>query len=96
MRQVTIDIVGAFMARTPSTKGNSHTDGTTLYLHGNAIARHGDRGLEITNAGWESNTTKERLNGLPGVSINQKDFQWYLNGKKWEGGWTVLSDWNND
>ena len=29
--------------------------------------------------------TKERLNGLHGVSITQKNFIWYLNGKKWNG-----------
>jgi hypothetical protein len=30
-------------------------------------------------------TTKERLNGLNGVNIHQKDFQWYLNGEAWNG-----------
>lgn len=93
MRQITRDIVSSFMARVSSTKGNSHTDGATLYLHGNAIARHGARGLEITNAGWQSNTTKERLNGLAGVSINQKAGVWYLNGKEWDGEWVTLADW---
>ena len=44
-----------------------------------------ERTLSITNAGWESNTTKERLNGLDGVSIQQKAGIWYLNGKEWEG-----------
>ena len=92
MRQVTRDIVSAFIARTPSTKGNSHTDGVTLYLHGNAIARHGAAGLEISNAGWQSNTTKERLNGLPGVSISQKNWAWFLNGKEWDGSWVTVSE----
>lgn len=84
MRQVTRDIVSSFMARVPSTKGNSHTDGTTLFLHGNAIARHTAEGLEVTMAGWESNTTRERLNGIPGVSVSQKKGEQYLNGNKWE------------
>lgn len=96
MRQVTIDIVSAFMARTPSTKSNSHTDGQTLFLHGNAIARHGENGIEISNAGWKSNTTKERLNGLPGVNVHQKNFVWYLNGKEWDGDWVTVNKWNND
>lgn len=30
-------------------------------------------------------TTKERLNGLPNVFIHQKEFQWVLNGKVWDG-----------
>ena len=43
--------------------------------------------LSISNAGWESNTTKERLNGLPGVSIRQKNWSWFLNGEEWDGNW---------
>ena len=30
-------------------------------------------------------TTKERLNGLQNVSIYQRKFQWFLNGKAWDG-----------
>ena len=58
-----------------------------LILHGNIIAELSHEGLQITSAGWQSNTTKERLNGLPNVSIHQKDFQWYLNGELWDGEW---------
>lgn len=43
------------------------------------------KNLWITAAGWRTNTTKERLNGLNGVNIYQKDFQWYLNGEAWNG-----------
>lgn len=70
--------------------GNTMTDGETLYLHGNAIARHTSSGITITNAGWPSNTTRERLNGLPGVSVNQKKGKQYLNGKEWSGEWTSI------
>lgn len=65
---------------------------TILSLHGNDIAiKTGWTGKDdhiktfITNAGWQSNTTKERLNGLNGVSISQKNFVWYLNGREWDG-----------
>ena len=57
-------------------------------LHGNKIAyRYNDpeRTLSITNAGWQSVTTKERLNGIPDVSIHQMNFVWYLNGEEWDG-----------
>jgi len=30
-------------------------------------------------------TTKERLNGLPNVSIYQFNFKWFLNGEEWDG-----------
>jgi hypothetical protein len=55
---------------------------------GNAIAyRYNDpeKTLRITNCGWFSNTTKERLNAIDGVSIQQKNYEWFLNGEKWEG-----------
>jgi hypothetical protein len=57
-------------------------------LHGNEIAyRYNDpeRTLSITDAGWQTNTTKERLNGIPNVHIHQKDWVWYLNGEEWNG-----------
>lgn len=61
---------------------------TILKLHGNRIAfRYNDpeKTLSISNCGWFSNTTKERLNAIPGVSVNQKNWEWYLNGEKWNG-----------
>lgn len=90
MRVVTKNIVSAFLNRTKKASGNTTTNGASLFLHGNEIARHTHRGLEITNAGWFSNTTKERLNALPNVSICQKARVWYLNGIKWNGEWTVV------
>jgi hypothetical protein len=83
MRKVTEDITQAFMERKPRTIGNSSTDGTTLFLHGNAIARHTSENiaeLEISMAGWSSNTTRERLNGLPWVRLYQRKGVQYLNG----------------
>ena len=63
---------------------NKEENMTILYLHSHAIAKYIEgEGLYIRSAGWETPTTKERLNALPGVSINQKDYQWYLNGEKW-------------
>ena len=61
---------------------------TILKLHNNAIAyRYNDpeRTLSITNCGWFSNTTKERLNALPNVNIYQNNWNWYLNDKEWDG-----------
>lgn len=56
-----------------------------LFLHGNRIAYYENGNLYITNCGWFSNTTKERLNALPNVSINQNKGVWYLNGEVWNG-----------
>jgi beta-xylosidase len=94
MRKITREIVAAFMMSETKRIGNSYTNGTTLYLHDNAIAKFDKDGrLWITNAGWKSNTTKERLNGLPGVSIHQRNYTWYLNDEPWNGDWVRINRW---
>jgi len=92
MRKITRESVNAFNNDQNFKKGNTEVEVlpnvTIMRLHGNAIAyRYNDpkRTLSITNCGWESNTTKERLNALEGVNIRQKNFIWYLNGKEWDG-----------
>ena len=92
MRKITRESVNAFMNAQPFNRQNMQVEVlpnvTILKLHGNKIAyRYNDsqRTLSITNAGWQSNTTKERLNAIDGVSINQKNWIWYLNGKEWDG-----------
>jgi len=92
MRKITTESTKAFLNAEPFKKANMEVEVlpnvTVLKLHGNAIAyKYNDpkQTLSITNCGWESNTTKERLNALPNVSIQQKNFVWYLNGKEWDG-----------
>lgn len=87
MRLVTQKIVSAFLRNECKRIGSTATDGHTIWLHGHAIARFENDGLWISDAGWPTNTTKERLNGLPNVRIVQKKGQWYLNGHAWNGGW---------
>ncbi len=97
MRKITDRVVGAFQYRTADKLANTESTGEALYLHGNEIARW-DRtdlkGLWITNAGWPSNTTRERLNGLKGVRVSQKAGVQYLNGKVWDGDWVHLPTWD--
>lgn len=92
MRKITEESTKAFLNAEPFKKANMEVkvepNVTILLLHGNAIAyKYNDpkQTLSITNCGWESNTTKERLNALPNVSIQQSNFVWYLNGKEWDG-----------
>lgn len=89
MRKITKDAIKAFNLNRNFSLSNTRVkvdeEGTKLYLHGNLIAEKKDGELFIRNAGWQSNTTKERLNGLHGVSICQKDWTWFLNGKEWDG-----------
>lgn len=96
-RQVTQDAVTAFTAgRTGKFGGNTTVEvdqlGVYLKLHGNMIARrYNNRPVEICDGNWQTNTTKERLNGLPGVNVNQKRGEWFLNGVKWDGSWSKVS-----
>jgi len=91
MRQITREVCGAFMSGRAMRKSNTVTDGTSLWLFGNKIAEWRNGALCITNCGWTSNTTKERLNGLHGVHITQRNFEWYLNGTLWDGSWVQVS-----
>ena len=67
-----------------------------MALHGNDIARieedyeNEKTTIYVTNAGWFSHTTKERLNGIPGVSVYQNKGKWYLNDNEWDGTWTQI------
>ena len=54
-----------------------------VYLHGNKIAEVGDGFIRLYDGGYQSNTTKSRLNailqvhGLPGESVFQKAYTWF-------------------
>ena len=60
------------------------TNESKVYLHGNHIATVGDTWMQLFDGGWQSNTTKSRLNallstfGIDGEKVFQKDFQWFL------------------
>lgn len=85
MRQTTKKAVEALLKNLSYKGENTVVRQGKMYLHGNLIAEKINNNLFIDTCGWLSNTTKERLNGLNGVSINQKNFKWYLNGQEWDG-----------
>ena len=56
-----------------------------VYLHGNHIAtyNHTLKELELYDGGWQSNTTKSRLNALcyefaTGFGVFQKNWEWFV------------------
>ncbi len=87
-------VVKAFLNKQPKTVANKRSTGTELSYRHNVIAKWENGELWITNAGWFSATTKEFLNNLPNVSIGQKNGEWFLNGKKWDGKWCKVSEAN--
>ena len=98
MRLITKQSTNAFLNGEAFNKSNMRVEVlpnvTILRYQGNAIAyKYNDpkQTISITNCGWFSNTTKERLNALPSVSIVQKNFVWYLNGKEWNGNLTDIN-----
>ena len=95
MRTVTQNAVNCFYNKENGNFSNTSviTEGniTKMFLHGNLIAKIENDKLFITNACWKSKTTKERLNGLKGVNIFQKKGEWFLNGEKWNGKLTEIS-----
>jgi hypothetical protein len=89
-RKITRESVQKFLDGVPFKKSNMEVsrEGTIYYLklHGNKIAAlESDGKMWVSNAGWKSNTTKERLNGLPGVNIYQRNWVWFLNDQPWDG-----------
>jgi len=93
MRKITEQSINAFLNKGTLKKQNMNVFfdrydyKSRMLLHNNCIATydHQENILSISNCGWFSNTTKERLNALPNVDIYQKNFKWFLNGQEWNG-----------
>ena len=53
-------------------------------LHGNLIARVGEGFIELFDGGWQTTTTKSRLNailsenGIPGERVFAKAYNWFV------------------
>ena len=89
-RKITEESLQNFYLRKKFNKSNMSVEitdegETLLKLHGNAIAGIGYYGTWITDAGWPTRTTFERLNGFDNVRVNTKKGQVYLNGEEWDG-----------
>lgn len=67
-----------------NTMVTNHDGVSFVFLHGNLIAEVGDTFIKLHDGGWQSNTTKSRLNailnehGCPGEGIFQKQFEWFM------------------
>ena len=86
MRKIEQQMNKAILNRQDFQKDNTEvitiSDCSFVYLHGNHIATVGDT-LDICDAGWQTVTTKSRLNALlnefaEGCYLFQKNFDWFL------------------
>jgi len=66
------------------TLNNMGENVSFVYLHGHLIAIVDDKGIKLYDGGWQSNTTKSRLNaildehGIPGEGVFQKNGKWLI------------------
>lgn len=79
-------IVNGKNFRSKNTTVSHDCNETTIRLYGNRIATIKGNELSVQSAGWETNTTKSRLNAIlshfnkPGIS--QKNFCWFIGNEK--------------
>ena len=89
MRKIEMEMNSAIRYRRNFSEANTsvrcYTDSVDVFLHGNHIATldTATHALTIKDGGWQSVTTKSRLNALldefvPSMGIFQKDWVWYI------------------
>ena len=89
MRKIETAMITAVRNQRDWRSGNTSVDvtdhGIVVRLHGNVIAQvdFDNHCLYVTDAGWQTTTTKSRLTALmSGIAqrgcIYQRDFVWYL------------------
>ena len=75
----------AWSSSNTCTTFDSTIENCFVYLHGNHIAtyNYADKELTLFDGGWQSNTTKSRLNALcnefaTGFGVFQKNWDWFI------------------
>ena len=105
MRKIEKNMNSAIWSKTNWAVSNTtvitEDDISTVMLHGNHIATyyHNTKELALFDGGWQSNTTKSRLNALctefaMGFGVFQKNWEWFIsdfsnNKKEFADGITV-------
>ena len=88
MRKIELQMIAAIKdskdLKVANTEVISCTFVSDVYLHGNLIARIGETWIELFDGGYQSKTTKSRLNailsafGMDGEKVFAKNFQWFV------------------
>ena len=88
---------GNWAGSNTSVSYNESTNCSSVYLHGHNIATldHSTNALKLSSCGYETVTTKSRLNAIlqevmGGVRVFQKNYVWFLSKNKetlmfWDG-----------
>ena len=89
MRKIETQMNSAIRSRRDWKSGNTRVEITEenkaiVYLHGNHIATIDETNVQIFDGGWQSNTTKSRLNAIieefimPAAGVFQKNWNWFV------------------
>lgn len=90
MRQIERDMISAIKLGKCWRKDNTEVytndnNASLVYLHGNHIATVTDNNVRVFDGGWQTNTTKSRLNAIINEfcdaltdGVFQKDYQWFI------------------
>ena len=89
MRKIEQQMIQAIKDNQAWRSGNTEvtlgSDGVSyVFLHGNLIAEVDETSITVHDGGWQSNTTKSRLNAIcnafciDGEGIFQKNFDWFV------------------
>ena len=90
MRKIELQMCNAVQSNIDWKSGNTsvHFDSETgvsvVRLHGNKIAEISDNDMTIFDGGWQTVTTKSRLNALcdyfciSGEGVFQKNYEWFV------------------
>ena len=91
MRKIESQMCQAIQSNKNWSSGNTcvtideETNTSSVYLHGNLIATATDNDMTLFDGGYQSVTTKSRLNALcyefchMGEGVFQKNYKWYVN-----------------
>lgn len=90
MRKIEIEMTSAISRRADWQKANTSVhynaeEGVSIVrLHGNKIAEVGENFIRLFDGGWQTTTTKSRLNailsdfGFEGERVFAKNFDWFV------------------
>ncbi len=76
---------GNFSKSNTEVEYNENSNCSSVYLHGHQIATycHNTQALKLSSCGWQTVTTKSRLNAILdevkyGCRVFQKNFDWFV------------------
>ena len=101
MRKIESEMQAAIVERRDWSKANTSvtvdSEGNTdVRLHNNLIATISNNGdLKLSSCGWETVTTKSRLNAVldcffNNLTIFQKNFVWYIGNDEFFDGYQII------